>query len=99
ELLEIFVQEGNDILDDADAQMARVRAAPDEREAIAGLQRDLHTLKGGARMAGLAPIGDLAHAMESLLEAISDGRRGVDRAGVEALEGGFDRLHDLPPRG
>src|SRR5690606_36810839 len=29
---------------------------------------------------------------------ISDGRRGVDRAGVEALEGGFDRLHDLLQR-
>lgn len=98
ELLEIFVQEGNDILDDADAQMARMRAAPDEHDAIAGLQRDLHTLKGGARMAGLTPIGDLAHAMESLLEAISDGRRGVDRAGVESLEGGFDRLHDLLQR-
>jgi chemosensory pili system protein ChpA (sensor histidine kinase/response regulator) len=98
ELLDIFVQEGNDLLDDADAQMARLRAAPDEHEPIAGLQRDLHTLKGGARMAGLAPIGDLAHAMESLLEAISDGGRAIDRAAVESLEGGFDRLHDLLQR-
>ena len=32
------------------------------------LQRDLHTLKGGARIAGLAPIGDLTHAIETLLE-------------------------------
>ncbi len=98
ELIDIFVQEGNDLLDDTDAQMARVRAAPDELGAIAGMQRDLHTLKGGARMAGIEPIGDLAHSMESLLEAITEGQRRIDRTVVESLEVGFDRLHELLQR-
>ncbi|MBS0557908.1 MAG: Hpt domain-containing protein [Proteobacteria bacterium] len=98
DLLEIFVQEGADILDHSDGLMARLREAPQDRELITGLQRDLHTLKGGARMAGLAPIGDLSHAMESLFEAISDNRRVVDRLTVESLERGFDRLHGLVQR-
>ncbi|MBU6199379.1 MAG: response regulator, partial [Xanthomonadaceae bacterium] len=98
DLLEIFVQEGADILDHSDGLMARLREAPQDRELITGLQRDLHTLKGGARMAGLAPIGDLSHAMESLFEAISDNRRVVDRLIVESLERGFDRLHGLMQR-
>ncbi|HEY0231130.1 MAG TPA: Hpt domain-containing protein, partial [Dokdonella sp.] len=93
DLLDIFVQEGADILDHSDTLVAGLRAAPHDRTHIAGLQRDLHTLKGGARMAGLAPIGDLSHAMESLVDAISDGSRLVDRAAVESLERGFDRLH------
>ena len=98
DLLEIFVQEGADILDHSDALMAKLREAPQDRELITGLQRDLHTLKGGARMAGLAPIGDLSHAMESLFETISDNRHVVDRVTVESLERGFDRLHGLVQR-
>jgi chemosensory pili system protein ChpA (sensor histidine kinase/response regulator) len=98
DLLEIFVQEGGDILDAADTMMARLREQPHEREIVSGLQRELHTLKGGARMAGLAPIGDLSHAMEALLEQVSEGHRGMDRVSVESLERGFDRLHQLVQR-
>ncbi len=98
DLLEIFVQEGSDILDHSDGLIARLREAPQDRDIVTGMQRDLHTLKGGARMAGLAPIGDLSHAMESLLEAITEGRRGMDRATVESFERGYDRLHALVQR-
>ncbi|MBX3690861.1 Hpt domain-containing protein [Dokdonella sp.] len=98
DLLDIFVLEGNDILDQADTTMARLRETPHERELLGGLQRNLHTLKGGARMAGLAPIGDLAHVMESLLDAVQEGLREMDRPAVEALERGFDGLHGLVQR-
>ncbi|WP_313920011.1 Hpt domain-containing protein [Tahibacter sp.] len=98
DLLEIFVQEGSDILDHSDGLIARLREAPQDRDIVTGMQRDLHTLKGGARMAGLAPIGDLSHAMESLLEAISEGRRSMDRATVESFERAYDRLHALVQR-
>ncbi|MBO9665127.1 Hpt domain-containing protein [Dokdonella sp.] len=98
DLLDIFAQEAADILDEADAMVAQLRESPRERAPIAGLQRELHTLKGGARMAGLAPIGDLSHAMESLVDALSEGRREVDRAAVESLERGFDRMHGLVQR-
>jgi chemosensory pili system protein ChpA (sensor histidine kinase/response regulator) len=98
DLLDIFVQESADILDHSDTLVARLREAPHERNAMVGLQRDLHTLKGGAHMAGLTPIGDLSHAMESLVDAVSDGRLAVDRVAVESLERGFDRLHVLVQR-
>ena len=98
DLLEIFVQEANDILDASDTMMARLREVPEEREIVIGLQRELHTLKGGARMAGLAPIGDLGHAMESLLEIVADGRRDIDRLALESLDRGFDRLHGMVAR-
>jgi len=98
DLLDIFVQEGADILDHADTLVAGLREAPYDRAIVVGLQRDLHTLKGGAHMAGLAPIGDLSHAMESLVDAVGDGRLQIDRAVVESLERGFDRLHVLVQR-
>src|SRR5690606_13429140 len=52
ELVEIFVEEGRDLLDHSDSLLANLRESADDRESLVGLQRDLHTLKGGARMAG-----------------------------------------------
>ena len=94
----MFVQEARDILDEADGAMARLRDAPGDGALVANLQRDLHTLKGGARMAGLAPIGDLGHTMESLLEVIAEGKRQTNANVIEALENGFDTLHRLVQR-
>src|SRR5205085_7684503 len=71
ELLDLFLEETVDILDHSDGLIARLRERIDDRETIVGLQRDLHTLKGGARMAGIMSVGDLGHAMESLLEAVA----------------------------
>ncbi|SDD21190.1 Hpt domain-containing protein [Aquimonas voraii] len=98
DLLDVFLEEGVDILDHSDGLMSRLRDAPHEQELVIGLQRDLHTLKGGARMAGLNPIGDLAHATESLLEAVAAGGRDLGTVGVEVLERAFDRLHNLVSR-
>ncbi len=98
DLLDVFVQEGLEILDQADARLNAWRASPDGHDAVTGLQRDLHTLKGGARMAGIQPVGDLAHAMESVLDAVAAGRRLGDTAVVASLERGFDRLHELVER-
>ncbi|WIH05940.1 Hpt domain-containing protein [Xanthomonas translucens pv. graminis] len=95
ELVDIFVEEGKDLLDHCDRLVAELRAAPQDRDALAGLQRDLHTLKGGARMAGVNPIGDLGHGIESLLEAVAANRTELDRRDVQLLERGFDRLHQL----
>ncbi|MFD0739988.1 response regulator [Lysobacter koreensis] len=98
ELVDIFVEEGSDLLDHSDGLLAQLRAAPGEREPLVGLQRDLHTLKGGARMAGIMAVGELGHVMESLLEAVVDHRRELGRDGIPLLERGFDRLHAMVTR-
>ncbi|HEU4773977.1 MAG TPA: response regulator, partial [Lysobacter sp.] len=98
ELVDIFVEEAGDLLDHSDGLLAQLRETPGEREPLIGLQRDLHTLKGGARMAGIMAIGELGHAMESLLEAVVDQRSELGRDGVPLLERGFDRLHAMATR-
>ena len=98
ELIDIFVEEGGDLLDQSDGLLAQLRDAPEDREAMVGLQRELHTLKGGARMAGIMPVGELGHAMETLLEAVVAQRAELGRDGVPLLERGFDRLHGMITR-
>ena len=98
ELLDIFLEESGDLLDHSDGLLASLRERTNDRELVVGLQRDLHTLKGGARMAGIFAIGELGHAMESLLEVVAEGRRELNQTGVVVLERAFDRLHGMVTR-
>jgi len=98
ELVDIFVEEAGDLLDHSDGLLAKLRDTPDDNELVSGLQRDLHTLKGGARMAGMMPAGELGHAMESLLEAVAAQKTEFGADGVPLLERGFDRLHGMITR-
>jgi chemosensory pili system protein ChpA (sensor histidine kinase/response regulator) len=87
-----------DLLDHSDSLLAQLHAAPGEGDSLVGLQRDLHTLKGGARMAGIMAVGELGHAMESLLEAVVDQRVELGRDAIPLLERGLDRLHAMVTR-
>ncbi|VAW92285.1 Signal transduction histidine kinase CheA [hydrothermal vent metagenome] len=70
ELLEIFLEEGVEILEDSDHCIHNWIDDRDNSSHIEALQRYLHTLKGGARMAGITQVGNLAHSTESILTAI-----------------------------
>ncbi|MCX7513775.1 Hpt domain-containing protein [Frateuria hangzhouensis] len=96
DLLEIFTEEAHELLDHAGELLAQWRAEPNEPAHAVALQRDLHTLKGGARIAGLVPVGDLTHAIETLLEKPVGERDTAQLIG--ALETGFDTLHSLVQR-
>ena len=74
ELLEIFLEEAQE-LDSAIAQsFSKWRADSTNIAALKVLQRHLHTIKGGARMAGIRSIGDLTHEAESIYEAFVEQR-------------------------
>ena len=94
DLLEVFIDEAREILDHADGVLAQWHDAPTELVHVPELQRDLHTLKGGARIAGLIPVGDLTHAIETLLEKPIRDQAKVGPL-IAALEASFDQLHSL----
>lgn len=74
EMVEIFLEEANDLVDESGEQLQRLSENMGDKAVLGQLQRTLHTLKGGARMAEIAAIGDLAHELESLFERLADGR-------------------------
>lgn len=92
ELLEIFLEEGTEILDDSDQVIVDWVKNPEEREYVEELQRHLHTLKGGARMAGITELGDLGHSIESLLTAVVDGHMKPSKPMFELVQRAQDRL-------
>lgn len=70
------------------------RAEPAQDE-VASLFRAVHTLKGAAYTVGCAPVGDVAHRIEDLLEGVRDGRLSLSPAVIEAVFGGVDALRLL----
>ncbi len=86
ELVDIFLEEAEEILDTAETTLEHWTNNPGNSSLVRELERQLHTLKGGARMAELTPVADLSHVMETLLKAVVDGR-------VTASRDTFDGLH------
>lgn len=92
EILEIFLEEAQEITESVETAIQQWRLSPDNLVHVAQLQRELHTLKGGARMAELSAIADLCHELETLYENINDGRIGVQPQVFDLLERAHDEL-------
>ncbi len=72
EILEIFFEEAEELLEAIDQSVHDWSEAPENRIHLENLLRALHTLKGGARLAGLSILGDDAHGFESFLIGVQD---------------------------
>ncbi|MGA9851530.1 MAG: Hpt domain-containing protein [Gammaproteobacteria bacterium] len=95
DLAAIFFEEANELLESTDGTLHQWSQNRNNSELVMQLQRNLHTLKGGARMAGLSPMGDLSHEMETVLTDVVDGRIVVTTELVALLNRSVDRLHRM----
>jgi chemosensory pili system protein ChpA (sensor histidine kinase/response regulator) len=98
ELAQIFIPEANELLDASDAAAYAWSQNHDLVEPLNELLRRMHTLKGGARMAGVTPLADLTHELESVLTRVSDGRIVVSDDLLRLVERTLDRLHRMVVR-
>ena len=73
EVVAVFLEEGKEILEACELTLQQWSADPSNKDLMEELQRQLHTLKGGALMAAITPMGDLSHSLESLITAIVEG--------------------------
>lgn len=67
ELMETFLEEGEDLVRDIDTSLKSWREAPSNYNHADSIHRALHTLKGGARLSGLPELGNMSHDFESFI--------------------------------
>ncbi|MDM1696794.1 Hpt domain-containing protein [Thiopseudomonas alkaliphila] len=103
-VLDIFLEEALELIENAGAQLERWQTQPEDQDTLRELMRELHTLKGGAAMAGLFPITDLAHELESLYEGLlahlyqpSDELFSQLQTGHDTLASLIDQLYQRQP--
>ncbi len=88
----IFTEEATELLEVCESKLAEWRADPANAERPAALKRPLHTLKGGARMAGITAMGDLSHELESLVNFIDSGGAAPTPESFNVLQASVDEL-------
>ncbi len=98
QLLPIFLEEAEALVPDTSAQLRAWQAAPGETAARDALRRNLHTIKGSARMVGAMRMGELTHVMESRVIAVIEGNLNPGAEVFNTLEAQFDRLADIVER-
>ncbi|OHE61582.1 MAG: hybrid sensor histidine kinase/response regulator [Thiobacillus sp. GWE1_62_9] len=98
QLLPIFLEEADTLVPDTSAQLRAWQAAPGEAAARDALRRNLHTIKGSARMVGAMRLGELTHVMESRVIAVIEGHLGANAEVFDTLEAQLDRLAETVER-
>ncbi|WP_439606578.1 Hpt domain-containing protein [Hydrogenophaga sp.] len=90
DLFPIFAEEAQELMPQLGGALRQWVSRPDNGSARAEVLRNLHTLKGSARLAGALRLGEMAHRMETTAERLgSDVQRSAD---LEPLQTAFDAI-------
>ena len=72
DVTESFIAECSELLGNVRKQVSHLKTEPGDEAALKDLLRDLHTIKGNARMLSFSSIEKLAHALEDIYKAVRD---------------------------
>ncbi|MGH8322232.1 MAG: Hpt domain-containing protein, partial [Steroidobacteraceae bacterium] len=92
EVAAIFTDEATELIEAFEHALSDWRCEPASAEYRLGLKRPLHTLKGGARMAGITAMGDLSHELETLVMQVDNGSVAPNEAMFEVVQASLDEL-------
>lgn len=92
ELQDTFLTEAEEMLEDTEASFIAIESNPRDASKIDKIFRLVHTIKGGAHIAGFPDLGQFAHTFETLLGALRDKKLSVTSSVVDVLLEGNDTL-------
>jgi chemosensory pili system protein ChpA (sensor histidine kinase/response regulator) len=92
EVAAIFTEEAMELIEFSESALTDWRSEPGSAEYRSALKRPLHTLKGGARMAGITAMGDLSHELETLVMQVDNGSVATDDAMFDVIQASLDEL-------
>ncbi len=85
EILQDFLTESGELLEQFDSDLASLERAPDDAELVNRAFRALHTIKGSASFLSLEEIVRVAHASEEALNTARKGQIRLDRPAMDHL--------------
>jgi two-component system chemotaxis sensor kinase CheA len=95
QLRRIFLEEAEDHIELMERGLLQLDAGSADQELMNAVFRAAHSMKGGAGTFGLAPIVDLTHLLESLLDEVRAGQRGWSSPLGSALLASVDDLRGM----
>ncbi len=95
EVAAIFSEEATELLETADHALSSWKQDRGNSALVFELKRVVHTLKGGARMAGIRAMGNLSHELETLMQGVEAGTVPAAPEVFDALQASLDELHRM----
>src|SRR5437899_7469130 len=74
DLVRDFLVESGENLDRLDQELVQLESDPSSRDLLSSIFRTIHTIKGSCGFLGFAKLEKVAHAGESLLSRLRDGK-------------------------
>jgi len=95
DLIAIFKVEAEERLIKLDNGLVELEKQPDNIELVRGLNREVHTLKGAARVFGFCEIQDIAHRIEDVFEEVAGKRAVFSSFTAERIFKGLDAIRTI----
>ncbi len=95
EIVKDFLIESNENLDRLDRELVKLESDPSSKELLASIFRTIHTIKGSCGFLGFARLEKLAHAGESLLSRLRDGKLTLSEELTSALLTTVDAIRQM----
>ena len=96
-LLDLFRAEIDTHLPALSEGLLALEKDPNQPKRLEALMRAAHSIKGAARIVGVEPAVQVAHAMEDCFVAAQKGAIALTSDAVDVLLGGVDALHRIVP--
>src|SRR4030042_6790486 len=95
DLIAIFKAETEEHLTKLDNGLVALEKQPNNVELARDLNREVHTLKGAARVFGFCEIQDIAHRIEDIFEEVSGKRAVFSSFMAESMFKGLDAIRTI----
>jgi two-component system chemotaxis sensor kinase CheA len=95
DVVQDFLVESAENLDRLDRDLVGLEKNPDDKSALAGVFRTIHTIKGTCGFLGFAKLEKVAHVGENLLTRLRDGQLTLNPEITTALLGMVDAVRQM----
>ncbi|MBN2652985.1 MAG: chemotaxis protein CheA [Spirochaetales bacterium] len=89
-LQEIFIQEADDNIAFLESAVFEMEESPNNEKVVNDIFRAMHSIKGGAGLAGFTALKDFTHHLEDLMEQVRNKTKSVDSEIISLIFEGID---------
>ena len=95
DLVRDFLVESGENLDRLDQELVQLESDPSSRDLLSSIFRTIHTIKGSCGFLGFAKLEKVAHAGESLLSRLRDGKLSLNAEITSGLLAMVDAVRQM----
>jgi two-component system chemotaxis sensor kinase CheA len=95
EILQDFLVEAQEILDNLDSQLINLEGSPNDQGLLNAVFRSFHTIKGGAGFLSLDALVEVAHKCEDVFDQLRNGKFSLNAQVMDVFLRVLDSLREM----